>query len=532
MKYAMVIGDRKEEWPETAKRVATYVMGAVGCDPKLPYDVEQAILQKKFVPGGRYLYASGRPFHQTQNCLLLRVHDSREGWANLMHKATMSLMTGAGIGVDYSQLRPEGSIIKKTGGKATGPLALMQMVNEAGRGIMQGGSRRSAIWAGINWSHPDCTKFITIKNWSQEVIDLKGKDFNFPATLDGTNISVLLDDEFFLAYHQELHPKHALAHAIYWLTVRRMLKTAEPGFSIDTGSNSGETLRNACTEITSRDDSDVCNLGSINMARVESLEEMEKLVELSTAFLLAGTVYSDVPYHQVDETRSKNRRLGLGLMGIHEWLLKNNKKYGVDEELGKYLAIYAKSTEVAARYANKWGISPPIKTRAIAPTGTIGIITETSTGIEPIFCVAFKRRYLKGNVTHYQYVVDPTAKRLIDSGVDPDTIEDAYSLADNVERRVEFQAWLQGYVDHGISSTINLPAWGTEQNNENLVRSFGEMLIKYLPRLRGITVYPDAARGGQPLTPVKLSTALKHLGEVFVEQADICEITGKGTCGG
>jgi ribonucleoside-diphosphate reductase alpha chain len=256
-----------------------------------------------------------------------------------------------------------------------------------------------------------------------------------------------------------------------------------------------------------------------------------KIIQIATAFLLAGTVYSDVPYHQVDKVRSKNRRLGLGLMGIHEWLLKRKKKYGPDAELEEYLKVYANSTEVAAKYAAEWEISKPVKTRAIAPTGTIGIVAETTTGLEPIFCVAYKRRYLKGSLVQYQYVVDPTAQRLIDSGVEPDLIEDAYSLAEDVERRVAFQAWVQQYVDHGISSTINLPAWGTELNNENRVQSFGNMLIKYLPKVRGITTYPDGARDGQPLTPIKYSTAVKHVGEVFYEQADVCDISRGGTCG-
>jgi ribonucleoside-diphosphate reductase alpha chain len=89
---------------------------------------------------------------------------------------------------------------------------------------------------------------------------------------------------------------------------------------------------------------------------------------------------------------------------------------------------------------------------------------------------------------------------------------------------------VQKYVDHGISSTINLPSWGSEHNNDSGVHTFGEMLIKYLPRLRGITCYPDGARGGQPLTPVKYSTAIKHIGEVFIEQQDVCDITKGGTC--
>lgn len=444
----------------------------------------------------------------------------------------MALMTGAGIGSDYSGIRAEGKPIRKTGGVATGPLALMQMVNEAGRGIVQGGNRRAAIWAGLSWQHADIHKFIQLKNWMPEVRELKDKYFDFPATMDMTNISVILDDEFFKAYHNDKHVLNAHAQSVYWATIEQMLKTAEPGFSVDTGKNSGETLRNACTEVSSCDDSDICNLGSINLARIDSLEEMERIVELGIIFLLAGTIYSDVPYSEVDRIRSKNRRLGLGLMGIHEWLLLHGKKYEEDSELEEYLKIYSKSTDIAKVWAEKWEISAPVKTRAIAPTGTIGIVAETTTGIEPIFCAAYKRRYKKGtNMTAYQYVLDPTAKKLVDSGVNPDDIEDAYVLAEDIERRIKFQAWVQKYVDHGISSTLNIPSWGSECNNSTRVHAFGDMLIKYLPDLRGMTCYPDGARGGQPLTPVKYNTAAKHVGEVFVEQMDVCDLTRGGSCG-
>jgi ribonucleoside-diphosphate reductase alpha chain len=532
-KYSQIKKDGTlEDWNNISYRVSKHVMKAVNAPKELVDEIRKLILERKFIPGGRYLYSSGKPYHQTQNCLLLRAEDSREGWAELTQKATMALMTGAGIGIDYSDIRPEGKAIRKTGGTSTGPLALMQMLNELGRGIMQGGSRRSAIWAGLNWKHADIQKFITIKNWPQEVKDLKEKYFDFPAKLDGTNISVLLDDEFFKAYNNEKHPLHSHANNVYWSTVRQMLTTAEPGFSVDIGDNKGETLRNACTEVTSRDDSDICNLGSINLSRITDLSEMERVVKLATAFLLSGTVYSDVPYAQVDKVRSKNRRLGLGLMGIHEWLLMNGKKYGPDDELKKYMEIYQKSGEYANEWADKWDLTRPVKTRAIAPTGSIGIISETSTGIEPIFCAAYKRRYKKGlNMTSYQYVLDPTAKRLVDKGVDPDKIEDAYTLAENIETRVAFQAWCQKYVDHAISSTINLPAWGSQLNNEGTVKKFGNMLMKYLPELRGITVYPDGSRGGQPLTPIKYTTAANRVGEVFEESVDICSITGKGSCG-
>lgn len=531
-KYSHTKADgTKESWPETARRVVTHVLAAVDAPQETVETLVQLVTDRVFIPGGRYLSSTGRPYHQTQNCLLLSVEDSREGWAKLLQNASCALMTGAGIGVEYSAIREEGAPIRRTGGLATGPLALAQMLNECGRGIMQGGSRRSAIWAGLNWKHPDIFKFINMKNWSPEVRALKEKDFNFPATMDGTNISVGLNDEFFNAYYTRQHPLHEHACLVYWATVRQMLTTAEPGFSINCGVNSQETLRNACTEVTSADDSDICNLGSINMARISTLSEMRTAVEYGTLFLLAGTVYSDVPYERVDEIRTKNRRLGLGLMGLHEWMLQRGLKYGPSPELAEYMNIYKESTKYAEQYARTWKISNPVKTRAIAPTGTIGIVGETTTGIEPIFCTAFKRRYLsEGTTWKYQYVLDPTAKRLIDSGVDSDTIEDAYTLAKDPERRVAFQAWLQKYVDHGISSTINMPAWSGDDRD---IQPFGVMLLQYLPHLRGITCYPDGARGGQPLTPVKYATAMKHEGQVFVEAQDICSISSSsgGSCG-
>jgi len=525
-------GDPIEDWSDTADRVTMHVLGALGYktgDEELE-TIYKYIAERKFLPGGRYLYASGRDLHQTQNCLLLKADDSREGWADLMRKSGMALMTGAGIGIDYSEVRPSGTPIKKTGGEASGPISLMKIINEIGRNVMQGGSRRSAIWAGLNWKHEDIFEFIRLKDWTEEVRDLKAKDFNFPATMDMTNISILLDDEFFAAYTDETHEHHDRARTVYKVAVRRMVKTGEPGFSVDTGDNKFETLRNACTEVTSEDSDDICNLGSINMAKIGSIEEFEDVVKHATLFLLAGTVYSHLPYEEVHAVRVKNRRLGLGIMGVHEWLLQRDKPYGPDDELAQWLEVYSRSTDFAHEWANKHGLTPPIKTRAIAPTGTIGIIAETTTGIEPIFCVAYKRRYRAArpngkDVVKYQFVIDPTAKRLIEEGHDPSHIEDAYMLSYDVERRVTFQAWVQQFVDHGISSTINLPYPVTDKREADL---FGEMLLKHLPGLRGITCYPDGARGGQPLLAVPYHVADGQEGVVFEETEERCV---GGACG-
>lgn len=130
--------DGIETWADTAKRVTEAVCSQL-LDNKTKEKIYNLILERKFIPGGRYLYSAGREFHQVNNCFLFRAEDSREGWADLMQKITAALMTGGGIGIDYSKLRPEGGKINRTGGVSTGPLSLMHMVNESGRFIMQGG---------------------------------------------------------------------------------------------------------------------------------------------------------------------------------------------------------------------------------------------------------------------------------------------------------------------------------------------------------------------------------------------------------
>lgn len=844
-KYAHTKGDgTKESWPEIADRVAHAV-----CPPSLAVAVRDRIAARQLMPGGRYLYAAGKPYPQINNCALLKAYDSRQGWANLLGRAVNMLMTGMGLGVVYSDVRERGSRVGGMGGQATGPCSLMQMVNEAGRHIMQGGSRRSALWAGLHWNHADVFDFITLKNWPDWMRERKATDFNAPATMDGTNISVILDDAFFHAYHSPRHKLHSHARQVYALVIRQMLTTGEPGFSVDVGEHAGEHLRNApvvgstrvltvegyreavslvdrptfvwtgkrwamttfrrtaenaptvtvrmtggreircdpshpflveryvgkgkarrldrvdrvpagelspgetlhvslpatdeatfldvdaytlgfvygdgsfgengnaevtlctpekrrllpilrasgrfssvtdpdargyarvyfkadrtywggrdksvfpdgmythyrevvasfvaglfdadgnweprqkrirlasnhpeflrgvarcletlgvlahvsrngrstlggkdcwqlvvaaeynarfadliptrrlridvrdyrayrsssvkvmavepsdpedvyccdvgveehsfqaegvvisnCTEAVSRDDNDVCNLASLNLARFDRIDDFRQAVEEATAFLLHGTLYSKLPTRELQIVRDKNRRLGLGLMGLHEWLLKRGKRYGPDPELGEWLAVYRDVSNATARQqADALGIARPAGVRSIAPTGTIAIVAETTSGIEPVMAAAYKRRYLKGAVWHAQYCVDAAAKRIVDQGISPDAIEDAYALAADPARRLAFQAFVQTFVDQGISSTLNLPAWGSPLNNPDRVSEFETILIDPLPLLRGVTCYPDGSRGGQPIVPVPYADAVRRQGVEFEEHGN------------
>jgi len=277
----------------------------------------------------------------------------------------------------------------------------------------------------------------------------------------------------------------------------------------------------------------VCNLGSINMGNISSVEEFKSVVQLASKFLVCGTLRADLPYEKVYKVREKNRRLGLGLMGVHEWLLKRGQRYEVTDELHKWLSVYRDESEKSANeHCDRLFISRPVAYRAIAPTGSIGILAGTTTGIEPLFAVAYKRRFLtEGTKWKFQYVVDGTAQSLIQEGVNPNNIESALDLATDYERRIKFQADVQDYVDMSISSTINLPSWGTRANNETSVEKFTKTLAFYAPRLRGFTCYPDGSRGGQPLTSVPYEDAIKHKDAVYDEIVDICDLTGGGTCG-
>jgi len=833
----------QESWEDTAKRVVTSVCGQL-----LSKEDQDIIIKfikdRKFIPGGRYLYSAGRPLHQVNNCFLFKAEDSREGWASAMEKATSALMTGGGIGFDYSKLRAEGSLISRTGGTSTGPIALMHMINEAGRYIMQGGQRRSAIWAGLNWSHDDIFKFMNLKNWPKELEDLKQKNLTFPVPMELTNISVIYDTEFFIAIEDKTHKKHELAKSVWSQNCLQAFSTAEPGMSFNfrkdnesarnacvsgdteiltkdgyvridsvvdsevevwngfeyskvtpkiTGKDQpmltvslsdgrvlrcteyhtfhiatdysgtyvklkaldlepgmklikhqfpiiehGKQLDNAytqgfvsaegmddynfvwvyepkkmclnrlsentkklgkeyqgrvavyfknkvlpksfvphdynlkskldwlsgfldgdgtelkeggtqvvsvdrkfllevqkllstigiqsklvrcskpgmrnmpdghggykefycaesyrlcigavqmqqlkrlglscerlifnkqpqrdasqfvtitditssgvedvvycfnepkkhlaifngvitgqCTEVTSEDDSDKCNLGTVWINRIQDKKELRQVVKYATKFLMCGGIYSDVPNERIREVGNKNNRIGLGLGGMHEWLMMRNESYKVTPEMHKWLSIYEQESDSEAFItAKQLNVSVPKGVRAIAPTGTIGIIAETTTGIEPLFCKAYKRRYFKDGKWMYQYVVDGAVKRLIDSGVKVENIKDSYDLT--FKERVKFQADVQNYVDMAISSTCNLQQWGTLSNNEQTLEENSKLLLKYAKRLRGFTCYPDGSRSGQPLTRVSLEEALKSEGVVFEEAETECV---GGVCG-
>ena len=524
-KYAQ---NQYETWADRAHIVVDAVAGTNGGTEKALLTKEERdqlveyLVDFKWLPGGRYLWYAGRKARFYNNCYLLKAEeDSREEWADLWKRAGSCLMTGGGIGIDVTNFRPKGRTLSKTGGVSSGPIPFLLATNEIGRNVMQGGSRRSAMYGSMNWQHEDAQDFLRVKNWTPEQRAAKETDFNAPAPLDMMNVSLNYDDAW-------LKDK---SNPVFLENVKQAMKTGEPGFSFNFGDKQNETLRNACCEVVSEDDSDVCNLSSVNMSRIESVEEFKDVVHLVTKFLVCGLERAELPYQKVYDVRQKNSRLGLGLMGMHEWLLKRGHKYEVTDELKQWLKVYRNESDHTSRdFCNELYRVVPKGVRAIAPTGTISILAGTTSGVEPVYSVSFKRRYLTdGTRWKHEFVVDGTAQILIEMGINPNKIESAVDLAQDPERRIKFQHDVQAYVDQAISSTINLPAWDTEHNNADLIPQYVGWIQKYAKGLRGLTVYPDGARGGQPITSVPYEEAINKKGMIFEDNSE--EQCLSGVCG-
>jgi len=494
------------------------------CKGKMsPGDITQLayyIREKKFIPAGRYLYYAGRPASFFNNCFAMIAEDSREGWADLASNHMMALMCGGGVGTYYGNIREKGSLVKFTGGTASGPVPLMYTMNEIGRNVMQGGTRRSALYASLPWNHPDIKEFMIAKDWSDAIKKKKETDFNFAAPFDMTNMSVVYNNA------------EGLNSTVFKDNIRRAAMSGEPGFQFDFGKIK-EIGRNACTEFITDSDSDMCNLGSVNLSQIKNITEMKDVCELASQFLYCGSLVSTLPYKKCYNVRTEKRKIGLGLMGVHEWLLANGHDYS-PEPLAPYLAEYRwHSVKGADHMANKLSTSECIRYRAVAPAGTIALLAGTTSGIEPLFATSLKRRWYDQGSWKYQYIIEPTAQMLVDKfGTDPQDMETSFDLSKNIKKRIHMQVYIQRHVDMGISSTINLPAWGTEFNNEDTLQGFEDLVRDSADQIRGITFYPDGSRGGQPLTACDWDEAVAKQGATFKENQKVIENEMSGCSSG
>ncbi len=536
-----------EPWIDACKRVAWHVADAENGSDRVKHfeTFRTALFENRFMPGGRIWYGSGRARGQLLNCFVIPTSDSREGWGKTLYDSVVISGTGGGVGLNCSPIRPKGSIIRGTGGVATGAVSLMTAVDAVGDVIKAGGGRRTALMLCLSLSHGDISEFLDKK------LDLN--------ELNNANVSVVFDED------PEIFFKHVRDGSVWplmfqgkqigeipasdlWMRiVRNALKGGEPGILNMHLANKMSNIwyaenlisTNPCGEIA-LEKYGCCCLGHLVLPRFVSDGDLDwgllrETIRQGVRFLDDVLTVNCYPLPEIEAKCSQFRRIGLGVMGLHHMLiglgLKYNSAKGLEfvDKLFKFLKneSYEASIDLAIEKgpfpgfdAEKFLKSAFVKTlkpslrerirqhgirncalNTIAPTGTISMICETSSGIEPIFAMAYERRYRKGEEIAMEVVVDPLFKQYVIEGRSTKHFQNAYDLT--IRDHLEMQRTCQRHVDNAISKTISLPPGTTADE-------LSDLYMEFLPELKGVTVYPVGSREDQPLTPLAADVAERH----------------------
>lgn len=553
---------QNETWEEACNRVAQHVANAEEGESRNTWRVKfnQVLSDNLLMPGGRIWYGAGRARGQMLNCFVIGTSDSREGWGRTVSDSIVISGTGGGVGLNASPVRPRGSAIRGTGGTSTGSVSLMEIINSAGEVIKAGGGRRTALMLALGLSHGDIVEFLDKK------LDLK--------QLNNANVSVIFDedpedffakvvaDELWDLYHQGKVVGYIPARILWDRIVKNALAGGEPGILNGYLANKMSniwyieplTCTNPCGEIW-LSPYDCCCLAAlvlprfVNENREVDWDMLKDAVQTGVRFLDDVLTVNTYPLPEVQAKCSQLRRVGLGITGLHHMLLELGLKYNspsglefVDKLMNRIKTwSYESSSDIAAEKGSfpafdtekflKSGfcktLRPTVRERirrqgmrncavnTIAPTGTISMVCETSSGIEPIFAAAYERRYRKGEELAMEVVVDPMFKRFVQEGRGVKHFVGAHDL--DIKDHLEMQRVCQRHVDNAVSKTINLPHGTTAEE-------LSAFYVEYLPDLKGVTVYPDGSRENQPLTPLPLDKAIE------LAESALAEVTSNNDC--
>jgi ribonucleoside-diphosphate reductase alpha chain len=487
----------------------------------------------EFLPNSPTLMNAGLPHGQLSACFVLPIEDSLPGIFDALKNMALIHQCGGGTGFSFSRLRPKNDVVRATGGVASGPVSFMRVFDVATDVIKQGGRRRGANMATLRIDHPDILQFILAKEK--------------PGFLENFNISVAASDEFMRAAQQggdiELinpHSGRAAGHLNAKEAMDRIAQCAwaggDPGIIFIDRINAAHPLpgiiesTNPCGEQPLLPN-ESCNLGSINLARLAwkgelNWERLSELVGLSVRFLDDVIDVNCHPLRQIEVASMQSRKIGLGVMGFAEMLILMNISYNsqeavrLAEDLMKFISQAAR--EASALLGEERGSFPLFEesklqswkamrnatVTTIAPTGTISIIAGTSSGIEPLFALAFVRRVLEGSrllevsplfedAAEARGIYSPEMKAELArkgtaadiSGV-PQDLKDLFVTALDIppEQHVRIQAAFQKYTDNAVSKTVNLPESATVSDVLRVYR------LAYDLGCKGVTVFRYGSR--------------------------------------
>jgi len=502
----------------------------------------EVMARLQFVPNSPTLMNAGTPAGQLSACFVLPVEDSIRSIFDQVKNMALIHQSGGGTGFSFSRIRPRGSIIESTKGIASGPVSFMMIYDTATDVMKRGGKRRGANMGILRVDHPDILDFITAK-------EKEGVLTNF-------NMSVAVTDDFMEAVkkndsyplvdpHTGTTSRKLNASDVFNLIVAAAWRTGDPGLIfIDEVNRHNVTPRLGSMEATNPCGEmpllpyESCNLGSINLSRIVdegdiNWQKLEGVVRSSVHFLDNAIDVNKFPLPEIERATKATRKIGLGVMGFAEALIKMSIPYDSDQALDKAEQISAfiseEAREKSAELAEERGSFPAFAESlwesqgyramrnatltTIAPTGSISIVAGTTSGIEPLFAVAFVRSVMGGTQLvevnpvfetiarergfHSDELTRKIAKTGSVKGLEevPSDLQGLFLTALEIppERHVRMQAAFQKNVDNAVSKTVNLPSDASIGDVEKV------FMLAYELKCKGITVYRYGSKKEQVL---------------------------------
>lgn len=514
-----------------------------------------------FMPNSPTLMNAGRDLQQLFGCFVLPVEDSIENIFETVKQAAIIHKSGGGTGFSFSRIRPKNDSVSTSGGFASGPISFIKVFNEATEAINQGGFRRGANMAVLRVDHPDIFDFIHSKQ--------------FEGVLTNFNISIGITDAFMQAVEKNqdfplINPrtravvKTVNAKQLFDQIIHSAWENGEPGVLFLGTINAANPTpllgeiegTNPCGEQPLLP-FEACVLGSVNLSRMVKRthgkheidwNRLETVIQRAVRFLDNVIDVNKYPLPQIEHLTKGNRKIGLGVMGLADLLLKFGISYNSEEAIhftDKLMCFFSqKANEASVELAAKRGTFPNYQksiyaqknepgyrnaTRTtIAPTGTISIIADCSSGIEPLFAIAYKRHVLveeglpeinaffvevaKKLGFYSEIVIEKVSKEGSIQNINdiPEDVKKVFITARDVspEQHVKIQAACQKYIDNGVSKTINFPKNATVGDVEKV------FLLAYKSGCKGITVYRDKSRISQVLS-IECTCAKQFINDRF-----------------